>query len=80
MTKTLVHTTQTTEVNQFLGKHHIPYTTTLFEGLAQLQIANGDELLRHQIERNLQMPVYLKVFITMSVRANAKIRLVASPG
>ena len=38
----------------FLAKNRIPHTTT-FEGLVQLQVANGDEILKQHIEQGPSM-------------------------
>ena len=44
----------------FLAKNRIPHTTT-FEGLVQLQVANGDEILKQHIEQGPSMHgIYLQ--------------------
>ena len=43
----------------FLAKNRIPHTTT-FEGLVKLQIANGDEILRHHVEQGPSNAQYTK--------------------
>ena len=50
----------------FLAKNRIPHTTT-FEGLVKLQIANGDEILRHHVEQGPSNAQYTSKFSSQSL-------------
>ena len=50
----------------FLAKSHIPHTTT-FDELVQLQIANGDDLLKQHVEQGSSNAQYTSKFSSVSL-------------
>ena len=50
----------------FLVKNHIPHTTTLSK-LVQLQVANGDELLKHDVEEGAANAQYTSSFSSTKI-------------
>ena len=50
----------------FLAKNRIPHTTT-FEGQVKLQVANGDEILRHHVEQGPSNAQYTLNFSSQSL-------------
>ena len=50
-----------------MTKNRIPAHTTTFEGLVKLQIANGDEILKHQVEEGPSNALYTSKFSSQSL-------------
>ena len=49
-----------------MAKNRIPHTTT-FEGLVQLQVANGEEILKQHIEQGPSNAQYTSKFSSQSL-------------